>query len=136
MEEYPTPGATILDTIEWEAYKVSLRSDGLVQVVISPEQEVTAQRVQQIIEAIGKISGGKPVPVLVLPGEYTLPTEEGRLYIADPGNPYALAEAYVTHSLPQKLVGNFFLQFNKPGRPTRMFLKVEEAIEWLKTFLG
>ncbi len=36
--------------------------------------------------------------------------------------------------LPQKIVGNFFLKFDKPARPTKIFTKEEEAVEWLKQF--
>jgi hypothetical protein len=130
------PQVHILDSIAWGPYKVSLREDGIMQVEIEPEQEVTIDNVKEIIEAIGKLGNRNKYPVLVLPGEYTLPTPEARLFIASPGNPYALAEAYLTHSLPQKLVGNFFLQFNKPERPTRMFSKYEEALEWLNSISG
>jgi hypothetical protein len=134
MSEEQPPGK-VISREEWDAFAVELRADGLVQVLIEPEMEVTVDHVKQIIEAIGRISGGKTVPVLVLAGEYTLPSAEARDFIASPGNPYALAEAYVVSSLPQKIVGNFYLQFNTPGRPTKIFTDPEEATRWLKEFI-
>lgn len=120
---------------EWGAYAVGLRSDGIVQVEVGSEQDVQKENVEEIIEAVKKVGGGNKYPILILAGEYSLPTEEARLFIASPGNPYALAEAYVTPSLPQKLVGNFYLKFNKPGRPTRMFTSAADAVKWLRSFM-
>src|SRR5688572_7854267 len=121
----------IVDKIEWGNFMVGLRDDGIMQVNVGAEKEVTVDNVKEVIAAIGKLGKEKKYPIFVMAGEYTLPTEEARLFIASPGNPYALAEAYMTHSLPQKLVGNFYLQFNKPARPTRMFTREEDALEWL-----
>ena len=79
---------------------------------------------------------GKKYPLLIITGEYTLPTAEARAYIATPeSDPYASAEAYVVTSLSQKLVGNVYLSFNKPARPTHIFTSEEKAVEWLKQFL-
>lgn len=130
------PSVNIIDSIAWGPFKVSLRGDNIMQVEIEAEQEVSLGNVKEIIEAMRKLGNEKKYPVLVLPGEYTLPTQEARQFMASPGNPYALAEAYLLHSLPQKLVGNFFLQFNKPQRPTRIFTKYNEALEWLKSFIA
>ena len=129
------PTVEIANSFSWGPFKVSLRNDGIMQVEIAPEQEVTVDNIKDIIEVIGKLGDRKQYPILILPGAYTLPNEEARLYLASPGDPYALAEAYVTHSLPQKLVGNFYLQFNKPPRPTRMFTNADDALKWLKGFM-
>ena len=37
----------------------------------------------------------------------------------------------VTKSLPQKLIANFIIRFQKPLVPTRTFSKLEEAEKWL-----
>lgn len=43
------------------------------------------------------------------------------------------ATAVVVNTLPYKLIANFYLKFNKPKRPYKVFGKEEEAIKWLKT---
>ena len=43
-----------------------------------------------------------------------------------------LAAAFVTRSLANRLIGNFFIKFNKPPTPTKLFSEEEPAIEWLK----
>lgn len=45
------------------------------------------------------------------------------------------ANAIVSDSLAHRILGNFFIQVQRPAVPTRMFKKEEEAIEWLEQFL-
>lgn len=37
-------------------------------------------------------------------------------------------------SLPATIIGNFFIKFNKPSVPTKLFKSEEKALEWLGTF--
>lgn len=126
----------ILQQIDFKILSVALRSDGIVLVNIKANEEIDVANVKEVVSALEKIGNGKKFPLLIVAGEYTLPTPEARAYIATAeSDPYASAEAYVIQSFSQKLVGNVFLSFNKPARPTRLFNSQEKAIQWLKTFL-
>jgi len=37
-------------------------------------------------------------------------------------------------SLTATLIGNFFIRYNKPAVPTKMFKKEENALKWLNSF--
>lgn len=98
-------------------------------------EEITVDDVKSIAESCRQVGGGKVLPLLLKVDKYTLPSAEARKFIANAdSNPYAKAEAYVISDLPQKIVGNFFLKFDKPVRPTKIFTKENEALEWLKQF--
>lgn len=45
------------------------------------------------------------------------------------------AFAFIIHSNFQRMVGNIFIQFNRPRLPTRLFNDEKSAMEWLKPFL-
>lgn len=110
--------------------------DGImyVSIVEAQDDQVAAQKL--VSTAIGEMSGGKRVPMLVEYQLVILPSLESREYWAqEESSPYTLAEAFVMRWLPMKLIGNFYLNFNKPPRPTRIFTNRDEAVEWLKTFL-
>ena len=125
----------ILQRKDFDILSIYLRDDGLVNIDIKSDEEITVSHVKLIVHALQEMGGGKIFPLLITVGERTLPSEEARRYIAlAESDPYASAEAYVISSLSQKLVGNFYLRFNKPARPTRIFTNTNEAIEWLKTF--
>jgi hypothetical protein len=46
-----------------------------------------------------------------------------------------VADAFVIDSLAQRILGNFYLKFNKPQFPTRFFNSKEEALIWLEAFV-
>jgi hypothetical protein len=118
-----------------ENYTVSLRSDGIMQVDIKPEVEITVEEIKAGVEVIRELGGGEQFPILFLAGEYSLPSDQARSFLAKSTSKiYALAEAYVINSFPQKIVGNFYLKVNKPKRPTKIFTNEEDAVEWLKSF--
>lgn len=43
-----------------------------------------------------------------------------------------LAEAFVVNSLATSLIANFYVNFNRPENPTRVFNSMENAQNWLK----
>lgn len=46
------------------------------------------------------------------------------------GTEFSLSDALVISNLPQKIMGDFYLKFNKPVRPTKFFYSLEKAVEW------
>jgi len=110
--------------------------DGIMyaNVVRDQDDHVAAQK--QFSDAVGEMTGGKKVPILIEYAIVILPSMESREYWAkEDSAPYSSAEAFVMRWLPMKLIGNFYLNFNKPPRPTRMFSNRDKAIAWLKTFV-
>lgn len=90
----------------------------------------------KINEACGELTRGAKVPMFIDGDEQTIPSESAMRYVSQKNsNPYALAEAYILKSLAQKLIADLYLRFNRPGRPTRMFTKEGEALQWLREFL-
>lgn len=127
---------TILKEKKFETLSVAIADDGLVHVRIIGNSEIDVQHVKLVVDTIEELGEGKKFPLLIVVGEFTLPTPEARAYIATAeSDPYASAEAYVVKSFTQKLVGNVFLSFNQPARPTRIFNDEQKAISWLKGFL-
>lgn len=119
-----------------KSYSISLRADGLIQIDVNPEVEVTLEEVIEGTDYIMSVVGDRKFPVLFIANEFSVPSSESRDYLAKKESlPYSLADAYVICSFPQKLIGNFYLKVNKPGRPTKIFTDKEEAIKWLKTFI-
>jgi len=62
-------------------------------------------------------------------------TKEARDYLASAeGTRYVTAAGLLLESYLGKIMGNFFLQINKPSLPTKMFSNKKEAIEWLTQY--
>jgi len=59
-------------------------------------------------------------------------TKEAReYYIANNPKNLVRAVALITPSVVSKIIANFFINFNKPSMPIKMFTHIEKAIDWL-----
>lgn len=61
-------------------------------------------------------------------------SREARAFSAQPKSD-CVASAFVITSTANKLVGNFYINVNRPSVPTKIFSSEEKALEWLGTFL-
>jgi hypothetical protein len=126
----------ILSEKHFDLFSIAIRNDGIARIFIKENVDIDVVQVKQIVHALEEEGQGKKYPLLIVVGEYTLPTAEARAYTATAeSDPFASAEAYVINSFSQRLVGNVYLSLNKPFRPTRLFNDEVKAVEWLKTFL-
>jgi len=117
-------------------YYLYLRADGIMYIHISPEKEETVELAKEMVKKFGEMVNYKKVPMLARHEEFALPGKENHDYWAKKeACPYSKADAFITNSPAMKLISNFYLRINKPARPTKMFSKEKEAIEWLKNFL-
>jgi hypothetical protein len=59
---------------------------------------------------------------------------EARNYYAESDySKYRYADAFIVNSLPMRMLVNFFISFNKPKIPSRMFNNEESAYEWINS---
>jgi hypothetical protein len=126
------PDSFFIRFITLQKARVGLRPDGIVQTDVYEEKELALPDVKEIIDAIAILGGKQMRPQLIVAGPLSGPDMQAMNYLASAeSSPYAIAEAYVIQSLSQKILGKFYLSFNKPARPTRMFGNEEDAVEWL-----
>jgi hypothetical protein len=121
------------EIISFEGYSIFLRNDHIIQLQFKAGFSGELDDAINIINTIKKLSNGIRYPLLVIYADGNLFSKENREYVA--GNEisnYVKADALVMKSLALKIIGNFYLKFNKPLRPTRMFVDTETAVQWLK----
>lgn len=69
-------------------------------------------------------------------GSFSDMDAELREWCADTsGNNYTYVDAIVISNFAQKLVADFYLRFNKPKMPTKIFNSREKALEWIQSLL-
>ena len=129
-----TREAAITQTVEFDVFSVSHRTDELYVIEIKAEKEFTIANMVELFAGLKKL-GGKRLPVLVLCKDLATTNTEMMNYLAqEDSNPYSLADAFVLSSLNQKLMANFYMKIIRPKRPTRFFTKEEEAVKWLSDY--
>ena len=117
-------------------YDVVFRDDGIVYIFVSGKRPTTIEDQVLVVKTLGEMGGEKKMPLLIKHETSSLPDSSARNNWAKKNtNPYSLAEAFVVNNLAHKVIANFYLKTNKPGRPTKIFTNEEDAVIWLKTFL-
>lgn len=130
-----TAELVLLQTIRFEKVSISLTENSMYFIHIESDVEVTLSVVKQILKAMQHLQSAKKLPTIIMVDNFSLPSKETREFLAPKeASPFASAEAYVIKSTAQKLVGNFYLNVNKPERPTKMFTDLFKAIDWLEDF--
>jgi predicted MPP superfamily phosphohydrolase len=120
-----------LDKIELAHSKLILRNDQIVEIHLEDNFYFTLKESLEINEALIKITKSVPHKIIVIAGDLSLSDSDSRNFAStkkatDP----ILAMALLTKSLPQKLIANFIVSFQKPLVPTRAFSKIEDAEKW------
>ena len=124
-----------METIELKTASVHLRKDGIMHVHIKEGNEMQLTDAIQVVEAMGKLGMKQKFPLLIDCGEFASVDKEVRMFSASKeANIYTLAEAVAYHSFAHKLLADFYVNYNKPAIPTKVFQNNEEGIDWLKTF--
>ncbi len=112
---------------------VTLVEPDQVKIQIHDQVELDKEDMLAINAAKFRLVGDKKHIVLFIPGKLGSITQAAREVSASPEvNRNALAKAIVVSTISQRLIGNFFINVNKPPAPTRVFSSEEEALTWLK----
>ena len=125
-----------IDKIKTTTGSISIQEEGIMRYQIDQTDEITLQNVKEYLEAVRNLGGGKSFCNLIVMQEFIQVGDDARSYAAgEESNMYTIADAFVINSIALKIVGNFYIRYNKPVRPTRIFNNEEDALIWLRTFL-
>ncbi len=113
-----------------------LWADTIVRGRFLDGAEVTGDDAAENIAVTTRLTGGRRFPVLVDLRAVRSQSADARAYLAGPeALRVTLAVALIIGSPLSRMIGNFYLGFNKPPVPTRLFTSVSEAEGWLSTFV-
>jgi hypothetical protein len=115
--------------------ELCLREDGVLRIYIKAGEIFNLDDAKELIAAGKELGRGKPVRNLIVLGEHATADPEAREYAATKeAAKYRRADAFVIKSLAQRIVANFYLKFNKPFTPTKVFSSEDCAEAWLMHF--
>ncbi len=124
--------------LETEIARIYIDGEGFCRIDLdSSEKDIMdVQDARNICEAIYKVCDGKPHKIITdtsaVSGHVGIGAREE---IRDNKKMRAVrqAEAFVVKSLSTTLIANFYVKFNKPPNPTRVFSEMESAKKWLRS---
>ena len=110
------------------------KSNDIVYVTFKDDCTLDIPLQMRLLDYYREITDGKLMHFLFMAAENVSISKEARDNAVKIEDQSMLgASAVVVDSLPYKLIANFYLKFNKPKRPYKVFGKEEDAIKWLKT---
>lgn len=131
-----TDSIDIIKEIDTPKVYLALRKDGIGYVYLKDHTELNIELQTELLKHYDDLNDKKLTPFLFEAGEGVTITKEARDNATLIEDISALkASAVVVDNLAYKMIANFYLAFNKPKRPYKVFSKREEAIQWLKQFI-
>lgn len=124
----------IVEEKKFKVLSMYLREDGIMNTIFEDNILITINDVIEAlhwVESLGDkkylnlFEGGYNTDFDVVVREYASSAEE---------NKHTIADAIVATTSSLNMVANFYVKFNKPHMPTKVFNEKEEAIKWLLSF--
>lgn len=120
------------DKIDCKAFTIQLRKDGIMHYHVKAVEEFGIEDLHETMFAANELGEGKRYYNLVTFEDFITVSAEARKFAAsEASNIYTVADAFVVKNTALKLVGNFYLTFNKPKVPSKLFSDEENALAWL-----
>jgi hypothetical protein len=114
---------TIIKKVETSAAVISIYSDDTMRVMYKKNKEIDSSVLKDLIEIYNKLVEGKKYPYIYYTEDDSVTfSHDVREYFKQ--NEYSfpkICDAFVVKSLAQKLIANFYLKFNKPAYPSKVF---------------
>lgn len=120
---------------ETRTARIWLGEDGIIRKIFLENAQETLKDALECEEITKQLSDGKKRPMFVdFSALRSMDPEARAYYTGDQAGALIAACAGVTKSKIGKVIMNFFIGFNRPPSPIKLFTSEEEAIEWLKKF--
>ena len=129
-----TNDINILKEKKFKAFSMYLREDGIMNTVFEDNILITIGDIEGALNWVESLGGKKYLNLFeggyntdfdAFVREYASSAEE---------NNYTIADAIITSTLSLNMVAKFYIQYNKPHMPTKVFKSRDEAIRWLLSF--
>jgi hypothetical protein len=114
-------------------FRMRLRPDGIVHLVWVPRAEMGLAEAVAATDAMAKLTGGRPHPLLVDAHESGPQDRPARNEFVRRSDLVSAVALIVTTPL-SRMMGNFFIAVSKPTAPTRLFEDETAALAWLREF--
>jgi hypothetical protein len=123
--------------MEYQSNKATfIVEGGIIIVRYKEEAEIELDDVIEHSKILKEITNGVKMPILVDGRKAHAVSPEAREFAASPQeSALRSAQALLVNSLAAKLVANFYINFNKPLHPVKVFKTEKAAIKWLQEYL-
>ncbi len=121
------------NAVESSASYFWLRDDGILYIYYKAKSVHNLEDAVENIQITLEVSGNTPRPLLIdMTNIKHMDRDAREVYKEASAEGKVKAVALVTKSVMSRLVANFFIGFNKPEAPIRLFNNAGDAARWLR----
>lgn len=103
--------------------------------VIKKHKKATMEVVEAGYRFLNENGGGKFYNIYQFETFSDVDPEVRSWAAKESGNKYTIVDAIVISSFALKIIADFYLKFNKPEKPTRIFTTTESALNWISDYI-
>lgn len=124
----------LIEKKEFPKVEMKLYSSGIMNIYLKTSFDLlTMEDLEGIYAWVYSLGENKYLNLFE--GQFNIADAEVRAFISSPDqNKYTIADAVYIKNLSDKIMGDFYLNQNKPVMPTKLFGDRDEAINWLLSF--
>lgn len=108
----------------------------IFHAIIKKGEKITLEMTEKGYDFLNRNGGGRFYNIYEFASFAEMDPEVREWCANTSGNNYTFVDAIVISNFAQKLVADFYLKFNKPPMPTKIFKSREKALEWILGMSG
>lgn len=113
---------------------LELLGQGIVELHVNPDNTLQPEDIHRIFDSIHTRLPEAKTLIVTAGLNATLSPEAREVVSSSEITDQIVADAIVTEHYSHQMSSNFFVRFNQPHRPTKLFKTIEDARAWLKDF--
>ena len=121
-----------MDNNETTTARYTVRPDGIILQTVKPGARQELRDAQQNMDIFLRLAGGQKRVLMVDLREAGATGPGVREYYAEKAV-HVTASAFLVGSSLSRMIGNFFINLNKPVSPCQLFTDEDQAVGWLKS---
>jgi len=120
------------EIIETKTMKCWLREDGIVHCINHKNSIVDIESLKENLISIWKAAEREHRPVLADIRQLKKVDKDAGVYAACYNHTYMNSVGVLVGNKSSSMIGNFWLKFDEPNIPVKIFNSEEKAVKWLK----
>jgi len=123
-----------VQVIETPTCILGMDEERICHTIFHPDVHITMEEMKLVEQGMIQISENRAFRILFdVRNQFIQFDKDARQHAATaPVTKLIIAEAVILNSLPNRLLFNFFLNFDKPTFPIKAFSNMNDAMDWLR----
>ncbi len=130
-ENIPFENIKLIDEQDIGSVIYRLYEGRIFHAIIKKKEKITIKMTEKGYDFLNRNGGGRFYNIYEFSSFSEMDPEIREWSASTSGNNYTYVDAIVISNFAQKLIADFYLKFNKPPMPTKIFKSKEKALDWI-----